>query len=140
MRPIAIGCTLCRLAAKAIGSQLKSRMGGLLMPRQLGYGTSRGCEVVVHAVRMYLHQLSPASTILKLDFSNAFNSIRHDTMLKAVGDLAPELLHFVYTLYTVHPPPCSGKMSACFPVRGFSRGTLWVPCCSALPFTSCLFS
>ena len=36
VRHIAIGCTLHRLAAKAIGSQLKSRMGDLLMPRQLG--------------------------------------------------------------------------------------------------------
>ena len=42
VRPIAIGCSLRRLAAKAIGSQLKSRMGDLLAPHQLGYGTPRG--------------------------------------------------------------------------------------------------
>ena len=96
---------LRRLAAKAIGSQLKSRMGDLLMPRQLGYGTPRGCEAVVHAVRMYLHQLSPANAILKLDFSNAFNSIRRDTMLKAVGDLAPELLRFVPSLVGLKDTP-----------------------------------
>ena len=100
MRPIAIGCTLRRLAAKAIGSQLKSRMGDLLVPRQLGYGTPHGCEAVVHAVRMYLHHLSPDNAILKLDFSNAFNSIRRDIMLKAVQDLAPELLRFVHSVYS----------------------------------------
>ena len=101
VRPIAIGCTLWRLAAKAIGSQLKSRMGDLLAPRQLGYRTPHGCEAVVHAVRMYLHHLSPDNAILKLDFSNTFNSIRRD-MLKAVQDLAPELLHvrFVHSVYS----------------------------------------
>ena len=100
MRPIAIGCTLRRLAAKAIGSQLKSRMGDLLVPRQLGYGTPHGYEAVVHAVRMYLHHLSPDNAILKLDFSNAFNSIRRDIMLKAVQALAPELLRFVHSIYS----------------------------------------
>ena len=100
MRPIAIGYTLRRLAAKAIGSQLKSRMGDLLAPRQLGYGTPHGCEVVVHAFRMYLHHLRPDNAILKLDFSNAFNSICRNIMLKAVEDLAPELLRFVHSIYS----------------------------------------
>ena len=100
VRPIAIGCILRRLAAKAIGSQLKSRMGDLLAPRQLGYGTPHGCEVVVHAVRMYLHHLSPDNAILKLDFSNAINTIHRDIMLKAVQDLAPELLCFMHSVYS----------------------------------------
>ena len=35
-----------------------------------------------------------------LDFRNAFNSIRHDKMLCAVGDLAPELAPFVFSAYS----------------------------------------
>ena len=98
VRLIAIGCTHHRLAVKATGMSIVGSMGVLLAPCQLGYGTRPGCacEAVVHAVRIYL-PLDKA--ILKLDFRNAFNSIRHDTMLRAVEDLAPELLPYVYSRY-----------------------------------------
>ena len=101
MRPIAIGCTLRRLVAKALGDKVKSRMGELLAPRQLGYGTPHGCEAAVHSVRRYLQYLTPDMAILKLDFSNAFNSIRRDTMLKVVEKLAPELSLFIHSSYSV---------------------------------------
>ena len=75
-------------------------MGELLAPRQLGYGTKLGCEAAVHATRLYLSNLQPGQAILKLDFQNAFNCIRHDKMLQAVSNLAPELAPFVHTAYS----------------------------------------
>jgi len=39
VRPIAIGCTLHRLAAKCASSCVKQAMAALLAPHQLGYGT-----------------------------------------------------------------------------------------------------
>ena len=42
IRPIAAGCTLRRLAAKAAASRVGSPMNALLAPRQLGCGTPRG--------------------------------------------------------------------------------------------------
>jgi len=45
IRPITVGCTLRRLAAKVASSKVVGRMGELLAPQQLGYGQegSRGC-------------------------------------------------------------------------------------------------
>ena len=99
VRPIAVGCTLRRLAAKTSSNHIMNAMGALLAPRQLGYGTPHGAEAVVHAARLYLDNLQPNEVILKLDFKNAFNTIRRDKMLKSVRSLAPELAPFVYSAY-----------------------------------------
>lgn len=72
-------------------------MGELLSPRQLGYGVRGGAEA---AARLYLHDLDPTKAVLKLDFKNAFNSIRRDKMLEAVQELAPGLLQFVHSSYS----------------------------------------
>ena len=44
-------------------------------PHQLGIGTPGGCEAAVHSARRYLEALPEDHTLVKLDFSNAFNSI-----------------------------------------------------------------
>ena len=40
IRPIAVGCTLCRLAAKVVSGKVMVEMATLLSPCQLGYGAS----------------------------------------------------------------------------------------------------
>ena len=100
VRPIAVGCTLRRLAAKAAAVHVKDPMHSLLAPRQLGYGTPQGAEAAVHAARIYLDNLPPDHVLLKLDFSNAFNCVRRDQMLIRVRELAPELLPFVHSAYS----------------------------------------
>ena len=100
IRPIAVGCTLRRLAAKVAGSKVMEEMGELLAPRQLGYGVRRVAEAAVHAARLYLHDLDPSKAVLKLDFKNAFNTIRRDKMLEAVQKLAPGLFPFVHSAYS----------------------------------------
>ena len=37
---------------------------------------------------------------MKLDFQNAFNSIRRDKMLEATSDLAPEIFSYVHSSYS----------------------------------------
>ena len=98
IRPIAVSCTLRRLAAKVAGSKVMEEMGELLAPRQLGYGVRRGAEAAVHAARLYLRDIEPSKAVLKLDFKNAFNTIRRDKMLEAVQKLAPGLFSFVHCL------------------------------------------
>ena len=100
VRPIAVGCTLRRLAAKLAGRCVMDAMGELLAPRQLGYGTKLGCEAAVHATRLYLSNLQPGQVILKLDFQNAFNYIRCGKMIQAVSILAPEFAPFVHASYS----------------------------------------
>ena len=75
-------------------------MGALLAPHQLGYGVPLGAEAAVHATRIFLQNLQPGHLILKLDFRNAFNCLRRDKMIKAVGKLVPELLPLVLSAYS----------------------------------------
>ena len=100
LRPIAVGCTFRRLAAKCASMAVMERMGALLSPVQLGYGTPLGAEAAAHSARRYLANLHPDHVILKLDFKNAFNSIRRDKMLEAVKLHTPELFPFIYSCYS----------------------------------------
>ena len=99
IRPIAVDCTLCRLAAKVAGFRVRDKMAALLAPRQLGYGVRGGAEAAVHAARLYVQDLQHRC-VLKLDFRNAFSTLRRDKMLQAVQNLAPDLLPFVHASYS----------------------------------------
>ena len=71
----------------------------MLFPLQVGYGTRLGAEGAVHAARAYLAQLHPRNLILKLDFQNAFNSIRRDVILREVLVKAPKVYPLAYSAY-----------------------------------------
>ena len=100
VRPIAVGCTLRRLVAKIAGQWVVEEMAGLLSPKQLGYGVCNGAEAAVHATRKFLQNLTDEHTLLKLDFKNAFNSIRRDKVLEAARDLAPDIYPLVHSSYS----------------------------------------
>ena len=55
IRPIAVGCTLRRLATKCDSLHALEKIPQLLAPHQLGFGISRGVEAAVHATRVYLN-------------------------------------------------------------------------------------
>ena len=99
MRPIAVGCTLRRLVAKVASSKVQEEMATLLAPKQLGYGVKSGVEAAIHSARLFLNNISPLKVLAKLDFENAFNSLRRDKMLSSVGELAPNILPFVHAAY-----------------------------------------
>ena len=99
IRPIAIGQTLHRLAAKCASFRATGSMSALLAPHQLGVGIPLGCEAAAHAAHIFLHDMVTGNVLLKLDFSNAFNTLRRDKMLSAVKDVAPNLFRFVYSAY-----------------------------------------
>ena len=96
LRPIAVGCTFRRLGAKCSSMAVMEHMGALLSPVQLGYGTPLSAEAAAHSARCYLANLHPDHVILKLDFKNAFNSIRRDKMLEVAKLHSPELFPFIY--------------------------------------------
>ena len=48
---------------------------------------------------IYLQNMPPSHLLLKLDFNNAFNSLRRDKMLEAVKENVPELFNFVNSAY-----------------------------------------
>ena len=60
IRPIAIGYTLRRLAAKCVDSHVITARGNELTPIQVGVGVSGGAEAAVHAVRRFVETLEDA--------------------------------------------------------------------------------
>ena len=104
VRPIAVGCTLCRLIAKIASKVIMECMGSLLVPIQLGYVTTLGAEAAVHAARLYLTDLQPDYVILKLDFNNVFNSVRREKVLKLQDSLPRKYFHFsTPAILSLHP-------------------------------------
>ena len=53
----------------------------------------------MHATRLYLDNMPDDHLFLKLDFSNAFNSLRRNRMLESVRQRAPEMYRFVFFAY-----------------------------------------
>ena len=74
-------------------------VGSGLAPQQLGCGVPLGCEAAAHATRLYLRNMPPGHLLLKLDFKNAFNTLRRDKMLESVKEYAPELFTLVHSAY-----------------------------------------
>ena len=87
LRPIAVGFTLRRLIAKCLCSKVLQSMADYLSPYQLGFDIPKGIEAAVHAARSYLNKAH--LLLLKLDFKNAFNTLRRDKILLAVKNIAP---------------------------------------------------
>ena len=99
VRPIAIGYTWRRLAAKCAYNYAISQLGDSLLPVQFGVATPGGCEDAVHAIRRCMATMTDDSVLVKLDFSNAFNCLRRDCMLKTVADQLPGLYRFCWISY-----------------------------------------
>ena len=100
IRPIAIGYTWRRLAAKCANSYAIAELADLFSPIQLGVGVMGGCEAAVHAARRYAEDMPDDHVIVKIDISNAFNSLHCDAMLKAVADRVPSIYKFCHLSYS----------------------------------------
>ena len=99
VRPIAVGQTLRRLVAKCVASQVTRSLGMKLAPQQLGCGVPLGCEAAAHATLLFLQNMPSIHLLLKLDFKNAFITLRRDRMIEKVKRNAPELFAFIHAAY-----------------------------------------
>ena len=102
IRPIAVGNAIRRLFGKVTCMAIKDRAASLFDPHQLGFGKARGAEGAVHATRRFLTSDSDSDKrelFLKLDFKNAFNSIRRDVMLAEVKQHFPEIFNLIHAAY-----------------------------------------
>ena len=101
LHPIAVGSVFRRLAAKTAYLCLGSELGLFFHPVQLGLGTSGGCEAAIHAARQILSSgtHSHPLVLLKVDYRNAFNSIRRDRFLHVVREKVSCLFPFVWLAY-----------------------------------------
>ena len=103
IRPIAIGNTLRRLTAKAAAYVVKGDSLSILFPHQLGVSVPGGAEAIVHAARSFCsskRDSEEAELFLKIDFENAFNSIRRDHLLRIIKVELPRLYPYLYQCYS----------------------------------------
>jgi len=99
IRPITVGYTLRRIAAKCANTYAASQMADYFSPIQLGVGTPGGCEAAVHATRRYIEAMPDGHVVVKIDFCNAFNSLRRDLNLRLVASTVPGIYRFCHLCY-----------------------------------------
>jgi len=87
------------LVAKASNRWAISKCSDILMPHQLGIGAKGGAEAIIHASKAFLDCISDSQALIKLDFCNAFNTLRRDCLLEAVVNTIPELLPYISSSY-----------------------------------------
>jgi len=100
VRPIAIGFSLRRLASKCANSFSTNNLKSYFHPHQLGVGISGGCEAAIHSARRYLEAMPTDHVLVKLDFTNAFNSLHRHDMLSAVHSRIPEIYAYCHSAYS----------------------------------------
>ena len=108
IRPIAVGYMLRCLTAKCANSCVTKRRSEELQPTQIGVGVLGGAEAVVYATRRLMSSLTHNHVFVKLDFPNAFNSVRRDTILANVALKMPKLYGFVKDSLDCNPMPIYG--------------------------------
>ena len=109
LRPVAVGETARRLVAKCLCSQVSDAARDRLAPQQVGVALPGGCEAAVHVSRQWFarHAGSRQKMFVKLDLSNAFNTLDRQALLHAVHEELPALAPWASWCYRA--PPCSGS-------------------------------
>lgn len=99
IRPIAVGETLRRLTAKCAARSTTAKFAAMLAPLQLGAGVRYGAEAAAHAARLFLGKMEEDTVFMKIDFMNAFNSVRRDCIAEIFATEVPELYPFIRMCY-----------------------------------------
>ncbi|XP_065318826.1 uncharacterized protein LOC135926824 [Gordionus sp. m RMFG-2023] len=97
--PIAIGSTYRRLVAKLIASRIKHDAAHILSPYQLGVGIPGGCEAAVHLTRIHIENNPKNESLVKIDFSNAYNTLSRNTFLHSTCFHFPAYTKFLFSCY-----------------------------------------
>ena len=88
-----------RLSSKCANAFAVNKVVSYLSPRQVGVGVRGGCEAAIHATRRFVSTMPQEHVCVKLDFSNAFNSIYRDCLLSCLDELIPEISPFCHLAY-----------------------------------------
>ena len=101
VRPIAIGEIYRRLTSKCLLQQVRAEARSFLWPAQVGVCVPLGAEVVVHSVRgwMQRHANTSGKVLVKLDFSNGFNTVSREAVLQATHNNFPSLSRWASWCY-----------------------------------------
>jgi len=96
VRPIAVGETLRRIAAKCLVARFQPEAVENLTPLQLGVGVPGAAEVVVHHYSHWRREVPADSdnAMLLIDFANAFNTLDRGSMIDAIKSRAPQFYNY----------------------------------------------
>ena len=101
IRPIAVGNTLRRICAKCVSSFATDQRRIDFHGTQFGCGTSRGAEIAAHVFRSLIeNEQNPENVILKVDFKNAFNSLKRDKILDTVFRKRRQIYNYTHSAYS----------------------------------------
>ena len=68
---------------------------------QFGCGTSRGAEIAAHVFRNLIeNETHPENLFLKMDFKNAFRSLKRDKMLDTVFRKRRQIYNYTHSAYS----------------------------------------
>ena len=99
VRPIAVGITLRRLARKAYMFKVSCNLTDEFQPHQMSVCILSGAEVAVHTCRSFISSEDSNSILLKIDFKNAFNTVRRNAILHKVKESLPQIFPSVFQAY-----------------------------------------
>lgn len=101
VRPIAVGEILRRLTGKCLMALVRDEARSYFYPAQLGVAVPGGVEIAIHTARAWYdrHQCSTQKVALKLDFSNAFNTVHREAVLSALTANFPSLSRWAIWCY-----------------------------------------
>ena len=102
IRPIAVENTFRRLFSKLSLHSVMNSLREDLLPCQFGVGVGMGCELAVHAIRSFINHSVDPKVLLKLDVSNAFNSINRK---KFIGEIATRYPFLYFLVNEAHSNP-----------------------------------
>ena len=99
--PIAIGEVLRRIVGKCLCDTVKEDALQFFAPFQVGVACKLGIDAAVHSCRKWaeLHKQSRQKALLKIDFSNAFNCVSRDVVLRQVRSDFPAVSRWVTWCY-----------------------------------------
>jgi hypothetical protein len=121
-----LGLVLKRLVNIPVCNHVKEASAARLAPRQLGFGVSGDAEAVVRTARLYLENSESGKLFIKVDFRNAFNTVRRNSILEAVAKHFQELLPFTSSTVS-RPSVLQFASSSLISEEGAKQGDLLGP-------------
>jgi hypothetical protein len=138
LRPIACGETIRRLAAKVALACLKDDLKGLLRSgHQFGVAVPSGLEGIVHTFRRLTADDCDERIVVKVDFTNAFNSMERAVFIAAVDHHLPVLAPFVRAAYSSPSTLYFGDRATVPSAGGAQQGDPLGPALFALGCLAC---
>ena len=101
IRPIAIGDIYRRLTGKCLSFLVKEEANHFFLPTQCVCALGGG-EVVIRAWRLLMEEFknNPEFIGMKIDFNNAFNTVKRLVLLKECFENFPHIYKWVYFFYS----------------------------------------